>query len=126
MTTRWNRAFIAAMATVGLVALVLMPDSEVVATGFLAAIAVFGWLFVAVYGLRSAWRATAAGRGVMRLMLCLTVICTQGLATILTDYSYPGRDVVRPLLLLGIALATADLFLTLIRVQRLGRSGGLI
>lgn len=118
MTTLWNRLVLATVAIVGLIALVLVPDREAVATGFLAAIALTGWAFVGAYGIRSNWRSTAAGRGVMRLMLCLTVICTQGMVTILTDYSYPGREVIRPLLLLGIALAVLDLLLTLVRLQR--------
>lgn len=118
MTTRWNRVTVLALTVVGLLAYLVIPDQETVSTGFLGAIAVFGWAFVCAYGLRSKWRATAAGRGVMRLILCLTVICTQGMVTILTEYSYPGREVIRPLLLLGIALTILDLLLTLLRVQR--------
>lgn len=113
-----NRAAVVLAAAAGLLAFLFVPDREALASVFLGAIAVLGWAFVGVYGFRSAWRSTAAGRGVMRLVLCLTVICTQGLVTILTDYSYPGREVIRPLLLLGIALAILDLLLTLVRLQR--------
>ncbi|MGW5377424.1 putative phage holin [Nocardia sp. NPDC003999] len=117
MSTRRNRVVLVAAAMAGLVAFVAIPDREAAATVYLGAIAALGWLFVGAYA-RSAWRSTAAGRGVMRLMVCLSVICTQGMATILTDYSYPGRDVIRPLLLLAIALAILDLLLTLVRLQR--------
>lgn len=117
MTVAVNRVVVVVAAAVGLIAFLVVPDREALGAGFLGAIAALGWLFVGAYA-RSAWRSTAAGRGVMRLMLCLAVICTQGLATILTDQSYPGREVVRPLLLLGIALATLDLLLTLVRLQR--------
>lgn len=120
MTIALNRAAVALAAVAGLLAFLFVPDREALATGFLGAIAVLGWTFVAIYGIRSNWRSTAAGRGVMRLVLCLTVICTQGLVTVLTDYSYPGREVIRPLLLLGIALAILDLLLTLVRLQRGG------
>ncbi len=120
MSIAMNRAAVALAALAGLVAFWLVPDREALATGFLGAIAALGWAFVGVYGIRSNWRSTAAGRGVMRLVLCLTVICTQGLVTVLTDYSYPGREVIRPLLLLGIALAILDLLLTLVRLQRGG------
>ncbi|WP_342800960.1 hypothetical protein [Nocardia sp. No.11] len=123
MTIAMNRAAVVVAALAGLIAFLLVPDREALATGFLGAIGALGWAFVAVYGIRSNWRSTAAGRGVMRLVLCLTVICTQGMVTILTDYSYPGREVIRPLLLLGIALAILDLLLTLVRVQR-ARGGG--
>ena len=118
MTTRWNRASLTALAAVGMLVLVLVPDREAVATVYLGAIVVLGWIFVAVYAFRSRWRYTSGGRVVMQLMLCLTVICTQGLLTILTDYHYPGREVIRPLLLLGIALAVLDLLLTMVRLQR--------
>ncbi|WP_378735429.1 hypothetical protein [Nocardia brasiliensis] len=118
MNIAMNRAAVVVVAAVGLLAFLLIPDREAVASTYLGAIAVLGWSFVGIYGFRSAWRSTAAGRGVMRLVLCLAVICTQGLITILTDYSYPGREVIRPLLLLGIALAILDLLLTLVRLQR--------
>lgn len=120
MTIALNRAAVVLAAVAGLLAFLFVPDREALATGFLGAIAVLGWTFVAIYGIRSNWRSTAAGRGVMRLVLCLTVICTQGLVTVLTDYSYPGREVIRPLLLLGIALTILDLLLTLVRLQRGG------
>lgn len=108
------------MAVAGLLVLVLVPDREAAATGFLGAISVLGWVFVGTYAYRNRWRNTSGGRVVMQLMLCLTVICTQGMLTILTDYQYPGREVIRPLLLLGIALAVLDLLLTMVRLQRTG------
>lgn len=98
--------------------LVLVPDREAVATGFLGVIVALGWIFVGTYAYRNRWRATSGGRVVMQLMLCFTAICTQGMVTILTDYNYPGRDVIRPLLLLGIALAVLDLLLTMVQLQR--------
>ncbi|WP_143876094.1 putative phage holin [Nocardia fluminea] len=105
----------------GLLVLVLVPNREAVATGFLGVIAVLGWVFVGTYAYRNRWRDTDGGRVVMQLMLCLTVICTQGMLTILTDYQYPAREVIRPLLLLGIALAVLDLLLTMVRLQNLQR-----
>ncbi|UGT65341.1 hypothetical protein LTT66_18395 [Nocardia gipuzkoensis] len=118
MSIRKNHVVLAVSSAAGIGAYFLAPNRETVVAGYLAAIALLGWIFVLTYGVRSHWRATAAGRGVMRLMLCLTLICTQGMATILSDYSYPGRDIIRPLLLLGVALAILDLLLTLVRIQR--------
>lgn len=117
-----NHAVLAFFTLVGVLAYVFAPDRDVVASVYLACIAGLSWLFVATYGVGSNWLATAAGRGLMRLMLCMALICTQGLITILTDYSYPGREVIRPLLLLGIGLTVLDLWLTLRRIQR--RGGG--
>lgn len=118
MNIRKNHVVVAVATIAGATTYLVAPSREMVANWFLGVIAVLGWVFMIAYGLRSNWRATAAGRGVMRLMLCLAAICTHGVVTILTDYSYPGRDYIRPLLLLGIALAVLDLLLTLIRIQR--------
>ncbi|WP_052372596.1 putative phage holin [Nocardia otitidiscaviarum] len=120
MSIRKNHVVLATATIAGAAAYVFGPSRETVANWFLGMIAVLGWVFMIAYGTRSNWRATAAGRGVMRLMLCLSVICTHGIATIATDYSYPGRDFIRPILLLAVALAVLDLLLTLIRIQRNG------
>lgn len=108
----------------GLMVLFLVEDRDAAGNIILGATAVFAWMFVAGYGLRSEWRATAAGRAVMRLMLCIAGICTQGVATIVSDYGYPGRDVIRPLLLLGVGLAVLDMWWQLRRVQRADRHQG--
>ncbi|AHH16601.1 putative membrane protein [Nocardia nova SH22a] len=111
-----------AAALAGLLALYVAPDRETVGNSILAALAVVSWLFVAVYGLRSQWRATASGRAIMRLVMCIGLICTQGITAVLTDFGYPGRDIIRPLLLLGVAVAVLDLLITLVRIQRQERT----
>lgn len=118
MSITGNHVVVAVASVIGIAAVVLVPDRNALANAFLMAIAVFCWMFVVLYGLRSQWRVTAPGRGVMRLMACMALLCTQGMATILSDYSYPGREIIRPVLMLGITLAVLDLLLTLIRIQR--------
>lgn len=102
----------------GLALLTAFPNKETAADIILGGTAAVAWAFVGVYSLRSHWRATAAGRAIIRLVLCIASICTQGLATILTDSSYPGREVIRPVLLLLVGVAVLDLLWTLIRIQR--------
>lgn len=103
---------------VGLLVLWLEPQREDAGNIFLGAIAVLSWAFVLTYMARSDWGATAGGRAILRLVACIGLLCTQGMASILTDYSYPLRDWIRPLLLMLIALAVLDLFVTLVRIQR--------
>ncbi|BAD56392.1 putative phage holin [Nocardia farcinica] len=116
MSVRVNHIVLAAATLAGGAAYIFVPDREALANALLGVIAVLGWIFVAAYGIRSRWTSTAAGRGVMRLMVCLALICTHGTATLL--WGYPGRDFIRPLLLLAIVLAVLDLLATLLRLQR--------
>ncbi|WP_405490503.1 hypothetical protein [Nocardia sp. NBC_00511] len=107
-----------AITALGLTLLAIFPNKETVADVILAGTAGVSWVFVFVYMTRSHWSATAAGRAIIRLVVCIAAICTQGLATILTDYSYPGRSIIRPMLLLLVGVAILDLLWTLIRIQR--------
>jgi hypothetical protein len=102
----------------GVTALVLSPDKELVANVILAGTVAVSWAFVFVYALRSKWRQEAAGRAILRMVLGIAAICTQGLVTILTDYSYWGREIFRPILLLLVLVAVLDLLWTLVRIQR--------
>jgi ABC-type Fe3+ transport system permease subunit len=117
-------ALLVSATTAGSVALAIEPDRDLVGNAILALVASLSWVFVVVYGVRSQWRATSSGRAVMVLVTCIGAICTQGAAAIFTDYSYPGREIIRPLLLLGVAVAVLDLLITLVRIQRVERGRG--
>lgn len=110
------RLVLAAATALGAGAIWLDPDHA--PRIFLATLAAESWLFVILYWTRSNWRATAAGRAVMRLIGVLAVICTQGTVTLATDASYPGSDIIRPILLLAVTLAVLDMLLTLVQIQR--------
>ncbi|MBF6291791.1 hypothetical protein IU454_07925 [Nocardia farcinica] len=116
MSVRVNHIVLAAATLAGGSAYIFVPDREALANALLGVIAVLGWIFVSAYGIRSKWTSTAAGRGVMRLMVCLALICTHGTITVL--FGYPGRDHIRPILLGAVLLAVLDLLLTLFRLQR--------
>jgi hypothetical protein len=107
-----------ATTVAGVSALVVVPDKELVANVILAGTVTASWAFVILYVTRSRWRAEATGRAILRMVLSIALICTQGLVTILTDYSYPGREIIRPILLLLVGVAVLDLLWTLVRIQR--------
>lgn len=107
-----------ATTTVGVAALVAVPDKELVANAILTGTAAVSWAFCILYVTRSKWRAEATGRAILRMVLCIAAICTQGLVTILTDYGYWGREIFRPIMLLLVGVAVLDLLWTLVRIQR--------
>lgn len=109
---------LATTALAGVLAIVLESSREDAGNMILGGISVASWVFVAVYWARSDWRATMAGRAIMRLVMCIGFLCTQGVLTILTDYSYPARDWIRPGLLLLILITLVDMFVILRRIQR--------
>ncbi|MBF6213788.1 hypothetical protein IU487_22480 [Nocardia puris] len=106
------------MALLGVAAVLVLPDHDTVVTAILVAIGVEAATFSVLYAARSNWRATAAGRIIMRLMVCIAAIGAHGAANAVTDAGYPGREYIRPLLLLGVAVTVLHLLLRLTWVQR--------
>ncbi|MFF0816649.1 hypothetical protein ACFYVR_16080 [Rhodococcus sp. NPDC003318] len=99
----------------GAVILACAPETE--ARVLLVAMTTLAWLFTAVYGLRSPWRATRAGRSVMATTVALALIGTQ-LASVWWLGDYPGRAEVRSLVLLALVLTLLHQLLVLRRIQR--------
>lgn len=95
----------------------LAPDYTAAGNVMWMLLTLKAWVFVGLYGLRSKWRLTAGGRGIMRLVGCIAVIGTLSTCTILLG-NYPGRPFVRLALIAAVALAMVDLLLTLIAAQR--------
>lgn len=114
-----KRYLVLSLAAVAGLAVIGLDDSREDAGNIMVGcIAATSWLFVLVYMTRSDWAATGTGRAFLRLVACIGLLCTQGAASIITDYSYPLRDWIRPLLLLLIFLQLVDLFVILLRFQR--------
>ncbi|NEW40770.1 hypothetical protein GV794_01860 [Nocardia cyriacigeorgica] len=118
MNPVWIRRLMITAAVIAVPSVLLVPDHRLVGVVILAAISIESGIFVGLYAWRSNWRATSAGRIIMRLMLCLAAIGAHGTVNALTDAGYPGREFIRPLLLLGVALAVLHLVLRLSWVQR--------
>ncbi|MBF6515509.1 hypothetical protein IU421_14645 [Nocardia cyriacigeorgica] len=118
MSPAWIRRLLIAITMVAAPVVLLVPDHRLVGVVILAAIGIESAAFVVLYGWRSNWRSTSAGRIIMRLMLCLAAIGAHGTVNAITDAGYPGRDYIRPLLLLGVALAVLHLLLRLSWAQR--------
>ncbi|MBF6350372.1 hypothetical protein IU448_15300 [Nocardia flavorosea] len=118
MSPHLSHIVVALTTVAGVLAVILVPDHNAVSAGMLASIGVLSSAFVAVYAWRSNWRSTAAGRNIMRLMLCIAAIAAHGTANALTDAGYWGREYIRPLLLLGVAVTILNLLLRLVWMQR--------
>lgn len=118
MSPRVSRWILAVVSVVGVAVVLVLPHREQVGAVILGAIGVISALFSGLYGWRSNWRATAAGRIIMRLMLSVTAIGAHGTVNAFTDAGYPGRDFVRPLLLLAIVITVLQLLMRLVWMQR--------
>ncbi len=66
---------------------------------------VLAWTFAIVYGARSPWRATQAGRSVMATSVALGLIGAQ-LASVWIFGDYPGRAEVRAIVVLALVLTS--------------------
>ncbi|AZG48858.1 putative phage holin [Gordonia insulae] len=86
-------------------------------------VAIFTWTLLQIgltllYGVRSPWRASQAGRILFTSFCCTSIALTQVSVTLLTDSGYPLRDIVRPIAYtLGI-LGTLVMIVLLLRMQR--------
>ncbi|MGW5519290.1 putative phage holin [Nocardia africana] len=96
------------------------PDYILAGDVFFFLLAVKAWIFVGLYGFRSNWRATAAGRAVMGLVACIALICTQATLTIIFGLGFPGRAAVRLILIGSVGITLMNLLLTLVAAQRRG------
>lgn len=96
------------------------PDYVLAGNLFFVLLMVKAWVFVGLYGFRSNWRATAAGRAVMGLVACIALICTQAVVTITLGSDFSGRSAMRLILLGSVGLTMMNLLLTLIAAQRSG------
>lgn len=97
----------------------LAPDFNLAANVLIVLLAVKCIVFVVLYGIRSNWTATAPGRAVMGLVGSLALISVVGSLTI-TLGDYPGRPVVRLVMIWLAAVAVMPLLLSLIDAQRNG------
>ena len=88
--------------------------------------AIFLWTVLqigltALYGLRSRWRASIPGQILFTSFCCTSIALTQVSVTLLTDSSYAGRDVIRPIAYtLGI-IGTLVMLWLLLAMQRKDR-----
>jgi hypothetical protein len=79
------------------------------------------WLTL-LYGLRSRWYASDAGKVLFTSFWCTSVALMQVSITLVTDAEYWGRDVIRPIAYGLGALATLFMLLYVLKMQRKDRS----
>lgn len=81
------------------------------------------WLVVQ-YAVGSQWRNSDAGKLIITSFACTVIALAQVSVTLLTDSSYPGRDVVRPIAYGIGCLGTISMIRLLTRMQRKDRDDG--
>lgn len=108
---------IAALLGVGVVAY-FDPVTE--AKILITSMTVLAWAFCLLYGIRSNWRATQAGRGYMYTSAALALLGTQ-LLTVWWLGNYEYRNEVRSLVLVALVLTLLYRILVLEAIQRRGR-----
>lgn len=88
--------------------------------------AIFTWTILQIgltvlYGLRSRWRASTPGQILFTSFCCTSIALTQVSVTLLTDSSYYGRDVVRPIAYAIGIVGTLVMLRLLLQMQRRDR-----
>ncbi|MBM4516559.1 hypothetical protein GS876_23515 [Rhodococcus hoagii] len=106
---------LAAAALLGAAVIAVYPP-ETEARILLVAMTVLAWTFAIVYGTRSPWRATQAGRSVMATSVALGLIGAQ-LASVWIFGDYPGRAEVRAFVVLALVLTLLHRLLVVWRIQ---------
>lgn len=102
---------LAITALVGVAVIATYPP-EIEARILLVTMTTLATAFALVYGLRSPWRATQAGRSVMATTVALALIGGQ-LASVWIFGDYPGRAEVRAVVILALVLTLLHRLLVL-------------
>jgi hypothetical protein len=81
-----------------------------------------GWpvltIFILLYGLRSPWRSTAAGRALMQLAVALWLLYALGAANAAWGNDWPYRGVLRAIVFTTTTASFVRLLVLLVRIQR--------
>lgn len=110
-------ALVATAAAEIVVVAATAPNYPLSANILLVLLMVVAGVFVGRYAFWSNWRATAAGRAIMGLIACLTVICGIGTLGFFLG-NYPGRPFVRAAAFCAVTFTVMNLLLTLVAAQR--------
>lgn len=110
-----TKVALAAAALLGAAVIAVYPP-EMEARILLVTMTVLAWTFAIVYGFRSPWRATQAGKSVMATSVALGLIGAQ-LASVWIFGDYPGRAEVRAFVVLALVLTLLHRLLVVLRIQ---------
>jgi hypothetical protein len=120
-TTPKDKAVLAACTVVG-GGWLIVSDSRISILGLLMVMFFgLGW-FTFAYALRSAWRATTAGRALLYLIGSFWALVTWILCAWAFGDSLPFRDGVREVMFLALTIAILHINLVLRRAQKRSRS----
>ncbi|MGV5046904.1 putative phage holin [Rhodococcus pyridinivorans] len=116
------RRLILAVAAVACGVVVAVFDPQEEARILLTTMTILAWLFVALYGFRSPWRTTEAGKTLMYTAVGIGLIGLQ-LISVWWFGDYPGRAEVRALVVSLLVLALLHRLIVLWRFQHEERGG---
>lgn len=97
-----------------------VADWIVIAGFFTALLGLIAWVVFYAVWTHGDWRRTREGRHLMTFRSTLAVFMAMGVVNNLVT-SYPGRDIVRSIVVTSFALAVIQGFRTLVLAQREGR-----
>jgi hypothetical protein len=109
---------LAAMAGLAVIATF---EPRVEALILVAAMTVLAWTFTILYGTRSAWRSTQAGKALMYTAASLAVVGTQQLS-VWAFGNYQYRNEVRDVALLAVVLTLLYRIIVLLKIQQRERA----
>ncbi|WNM67186.1 hypothetical protein SEA_ERUTAN_40 [Gordonia phage Erutan] len=69
----------------------------------------FSWVFTFLYGFRSQWNLTEAGRTLMYLSLSFSLVLTQTIASVWSHSEYPAREIIRFIVYFVLAAALLNM-----------------
>lgn len=107
-----------AVGAVAIAAPIPWVSADTAADYLLSMWTVLAAVFTVLYGVRSRWRATAAGRALLYIAAVMTLVGAQVCLSAWVGADYPGREVLRTALYLGVAVTMLNMLVTLYRVQR--------
>lgn len=106
-----------ATAALALAVLPAFPE-RTAANIMIIVIATFAWILTLLYGLRSQWSVTKAGRATLYLSLALALFSTQLSMSVWVGSDHWGRNQIRFVLYFTLAMALVYVIWTVLQAQR--------
>lgn len=115
-TRRGNTTINLVLLVVGIILVIAIKDTRSGVILMLAVTTVESGLFTLIFGIRGRWQQSDAARAVFWFMLAYFGVAGHALTLYLWPQRYWWSDDLRELLYMGLAIAGANLLLTMMRV----------
>ncbi|WPH57987.1 hypothetical protein SEA_LUCKYLEO_39 [Gordonia phage LuckyLeo] len=124
-----KQAVISASATLALgtglylgIVYVIDADPKLAANVLLTVMCGACWVFTFLYGIRSQWNLTEAGRTLFYLATSFALVLTQTMTSVWTHSDYPARDAIRFILYFVLVVAVINMVREVLIAQREDRA----